>query len=57
MAHDAPSVNKGVLVSTSTFTKGSKQFLLGEARLDGKDYDWVIGWIDEIRKRFDLGEP
>lgn len=51
LAHEARDVNKGVLVTTSTFTKGAKKFILGEARLDGKDYDGILGWIDELRKK------
>ncbi len=51
MAHDARRVNKGVLVTTSTFTKGSREFILAESRLDGKDYDGILGWIDELNKR------
>lgn len=51
MAHDARHVNKGVLVTTSTFTKGSKEFILSESRLDGKDYDGILGWIDELKKK------
>ena len=49
MAHDARSVNKGVLVTTSTFTKGARKFILGEARLDGKDYTDLLGWINELK--------
>jgi restriction endonuclease Mrr len=51
LAHDARNVNKGVLVTTSTFTKGSKEFILSESRLDGKDYDGILGWIDELRSK------
>lgn len=51
IAHESNRVNKGVLVTTSTFTQGSREFILSEARLDGKDYDGVLGWIDEIRKK------
>lgn len=51
IAHESNQVNKGVLVTTSTFTQGSREFILSEARLDGKDYDGVLGWIDEIRKK------
>jgi restriction endonuclease Mrr len=51
LAHDARHVNKGVLVTTSTFTKGSKEFILSESRLDGKDYDGILGWIDELKKK------
>lgn len=51
MAHESTQVNKGVLVTTSTFTRGSRELILSEARLDGKDYDDVLGWIDEIKKK------
>ncbi len=50
VAHDSRKVNKGVLVTTSTFTKGCKEFILAESRLDGKDYDGVLGWVNELRK-------
>lgn len=50
VAHDSSKVNKGILVTTSTFTKGCKKFILAESRVDGKDYDGVLGWVDEIRK-------
>lgn len=51
LAHDARNVNKGVLVTTSTFTKGAKEFILSECRLDGKDYEGILGWIDELKKK------
>jgi HJR/Mrr/RecB family endonuclease len=51
IAHDSNRVNKGVLVTTSSFTKGCRELILSEARLDGKDYEGVLGWIDEVRKR------
>ena len=50
MAHESRNVNKGVLVTTSTFTKGCKDLILSEARLDGKDYDGILGWIRNIKK-------
>lgn len=50
LAHDAREVNKGVLVTTSTFTRGSEQFVFSEARLDGKDYQGILGWINELNK-------
>jgi len=50
VAHDSRMVNKGILVTTSTFTKGCKEFIVAESRLDGKDYDGVLGWVDELRK-------
>jgi len=50
VAHDSRKVNKGILVTTSTFTKGCKEFIMAESRVDGKDYDGVLGWIEELRK-------
>lgn len=55
LAHDAQTVNKGVLVTTSTFTKGAREFILGEARLDGKDYNGILGWVDELKKKIGDG--
>lgn len=51
VAHDARNVNKGVLVTTSTFTKGCHDFILAESRLDGKDYNGILGWINELNKK------
>jgi len=51
MAHDARQVNIGILVTTSTFTKGSRDFILSESRLDGKDYEGILGWVDELNKK------
>lgn len=50
VAHDSRKVNKGILVTTSTFTRGCKEFILAESRVDGKDYDGILGWIDELKK-------
>lgn len=51
MAHESRKVNKGILVTTSTFTKGCKEFILSESRLDGKDYNDILGWIAEVKAR------
>ena len=51
LAHEAQNVNKGVLVTTSTFTSGANKFILSEARLDGKDYDGIVGWISDLNKK------
>jgi restriction endonuclease Mrr len=40
----------GVLVTTSTFSKGAKKMFLADARIDGKDYQEILNWIDTIRK-------
>lgn len=50
VAHSSTEANIGVLVTTSTFTKGCRDLILNECRLDGKDYDGILGWIDEINK-------
>lgn len=49
IAHDSTKANMGVLVTTSTFTKGCEKFILAESRLDGKDYDDIVGWISELK--------
>lgn len=51
VAHDARRANIGVLVTTSSFTAGSKQLILSDCRLDGKDYDGIVGWVSELKKR------
>lgn len=51
VAHDQNKTNIGVLVTTSTFTKGCRNLILSECRLDGRDYDGILGWIDEINKK------
>lgn len=38
-------VNKAVLVTTSTFTRGGWQMIASEAMLEGKDYDGIVDWI------------
>lgn len=54
VAHHSTKANIGVLVTTSTFTSGSRRLILSESRLDGKDYDDVLGWVSDARKR--IGE-
>lgn len=51
VAHDSQKVNKGVLVTTSTFTKGCKDLILAESRLDGKDYNDILGWVSELKEK------
>lgn len=50
VAYDQNKANIGVLVTTSTFTKGCRNLILSDCRLDGKDYYGILGWIDEINK-------
>ncbi len=41
--------NIGVLVTTSTFTKDAQNFILSESRIDGKDYNDIFNWINDIK--------
>ncbi len=41
--------NIGVLVTTSSFTKGAKNFILNDARVDGKDYSDIMKWLEQIK--------
>lgn len=50
VAHESRSANIGVLVTTSEFTKGSQNLIVNECRLDGKDYDGIVGWIADLKK-------
>jgi HJR/Mrr/RecB family endonuclease len=49
VAHHGSEANIGVLVTTSRFTKGCNELIASECRLDGKDYDGIVGWIDEYQ--------
>lgn len=40
----------GVLVTTSTFTRGAQNFFVTEARVKGRDFDGIIDWLNEIRR-------
>lgn len=51
VAHDASKANIGVLVTTSRFTKGCKDLIMSECRLDGKDYDGILGWVGELKTK------
>lgn len=42
-------VSKGVLVTTSRFTEGGKEFIAENARVDGKDYEDLVGWIEQLK--------
>jgi HJR/Mrr/RecB family endonuclease len=47
VAHESRSANIGVLVTTSRFTRGCKELIASEARLDGKDYDGITKWVSD----------
>jgi hypothetical protein len=50
VAHNSQRANIGVLVTTSRFTRGSKELIAAECRLNGKDYDGIVGWLQEFRR-------
>lgn len=51
ITHGSTKANKGVLVTTSTFTSGARNFLLTEPSIDGKDFDGIVGWLREYAKK------
>lgn len=48
VSHD--KINKGVLVTTSRFTQGGKDFIAQNAMLQGSDYDDLVGWVEKLKK-------
>ena len=50
VAGDSHRANKGVLVTTSTVTRGAKEFMMANARVDGKDYDDLLGWVTKAAR-------
>jgi len=40
--------NKGVLVTTSSFTKGAKELIVQQAALDGTDFVGIQSWMDSV---------
>jgi HJR/Mrr/RecB family endonuclease len=48
------AANVGVLVTTSYFTKGSKDLIISEPLLDGKDFDDLTTWIHEVSQKMKL---
>ena len=53
ITHGPSRATKGVLVTTSRFTSGARNFILTEPQLDGKDFDGVVGWLRDYAKRHD----
>ena len=45
--HCETRANKGVLVTTSRFTKGATRFILTEPSLDSRDFEGVVGWLHD----------
>lgn len=56
VAHHGSDANIGVLVTTSTFTKGCRELIASECRLDGKDYQGLVGWIDDYQRPYPPGQ-
>ena len=46
VAQRPSAVNKGILVTTSRLTKGGRELVASEARLDAREYDGIMAWID-----------
>jgi len=51
ITHGPTKANKGVLVTTSTFTSGARSFILTEPSLDGKDFDGITSWMKEYARQ------
>ena len=51
IAHRYTRANKGVLVTTSQFTRPARHFILTEPSLDGKDFNGIIRWIHKVSTR------
>tara|TARA_R100000988_G_C3980184_1_gene156491 strand:+ start:104 stop:1153 length:1050 start_codon:yes stop_codon:yes gene_type:complete len=51
ISHGPTKANIGVLVTTSTFTKGAKNFYLSEALLDGKDFNDLVNWLKQVKSK------
>lgn len=47
----ATKANVGVLVTTTTFTKGASEFFLTETSVKGRDFDGVVEWLEEAKHR------
>ena len=39
----------GVLVTTSSFTKGCLELIAGHSQIDGKDFNGICKWLNDIR--------
>jgi hypothetical protein len=45
IGHAATQATMGVLVTTSYFTNGAREFMVSEPRIDGRDFDGVVDWL------------
>lgn len=51
VVHRNTMVNKGVLLTTSSFTAPSKTFIAQEPRVDGRDFAGLVEWIKSTSPR------
>jgi hypothetical protein len=51
IVHGRTRANKGVLVTTSRFTRGARAFILTEPALDGRDYDGLVDWLRAAKSK------
>jgi len=51
VSHSLTKANIGVLSTTSYFTRGAQEFILSEALIDGKDFDDIVLWINELKDK------
>ena len=47
VSHSATRANKGVLVTTSSFTRGARNYILTEPSVEGRDFDGIVDWLGE----------
>lgn len=51
ISHHPTRANKGVLITTSSFTAASQKFIASESMLAGKDFNDLVTWINQIKKK------
>lgn len=51
VSHARTKANIGVLVTTSRFSRGAREFILSEALIDGKDFADLVRWLRQYRPR------
>lgn len=48
--HSATKASMGVLATTSSFTRGAKDFIATEPSIDGKDFEALVRWITGLNQ-------
>ena len=51
ITHDKTKANIGVLVTTSSFTKGSRDIIKSNPLIDGKDFNGIGSWINQANAK------